>query len=229
MATQKQHSIKIPNLRFSEFDGEWVFETLGKRAAKVGSGVTPRGGADAYVASGIPLLRSQNVRDSYLELSNVAFIDDDTHASMSGSQVEVGDVLLNITGASIGRSAVVPTSFIEGNVNQHVCIIRLKEKNSPKFLQAILASHQGQKLIFQSQSGSGREGLNFQNIRNFKIAFPEQPEQEKIAAFLGAMDEKLSQLTRKKALLTQYENSPCCNAVYLTFCCPEMSRPNFFF
>lgn len=202
IATQKQN---IPLLRFPEFSGEWVEKRLSKRVTKVGSGVTPRGGADVYESSGIPLLRSQNVRDNVLDLIDVAYISDEINAGMSSSIVHPNDVLLNITGASIGRSCVVPFNLGIANVNQHVCIIRLNEDNSPYFLQSFLASYKGQKLISQSQSGSGREGINFENIRAFITVFPALQEQQKIASFLSSVDKKIEQLSKKKKLLEQYK------------------------
>jgi type I restriction enzyme, S subunit len=92
--------------------------------SKFGSGVTPRGGATNYVEAGVPFLRSQNVHFGELRLNDVAYIPLPIHESMSGTHVRSGDVLLNITGASIGRVCAVPSDLGEANVNQHVCIIR---------------------------------------------------------------------------------------------------------
>jgi type I restriction enzyme S subunit len=197
--------MSVPKLRFPEFAGAWHQTRLGKRVTKVGSGITPKGGAGVYQSEGIPLIRSQNVRDSMLDLSNVAFISDEINATMRGSAVLPNDVLLNITGASIGRSCVTPENLGPANVNQHVCIIRLDADASPHFLQSFLASHKGQKLIAEAQSGSGREGLNFENIRTFKLIFPTLPEQQKIAAFLGAVDAKLAALAAKQAALGRFK------------------------
>ncbi len=124
---------------------------------------------------------------------------------MQGTIVKPLDMLLNITGASIGRSCVVPTFFDIGNVNQHVCIIRLNSNHSPFFFQAYLSSTEGQNAIERSQVGSGREGLNFKSIRLLKLNIPKLPEQQKIAGFLIAVDDKIQQLTKKKALLEQYK------------------------
>ena len=63
------------------------------------------------------------------------FIYLNRHIKMSGSKVVANDILLNITGASIGRSCVVPMNFTEANVNQHVCIIRTPNDN-PRFIQS---------------------------------------------------------------------------------------------
>ena len=193
----------IPQLRFPEFEGEWEEKKLGNISSKIGSGKTPKGGEEVYTSYGIPFIRSQNVIDNNLILDKT-HIPENIHIEMKSSKVLSNDILLNITGGSIGRSCVVPNNFEEGNVNQHVCIIRLKN-DSPKFLQSIISSHQGQKLIFQGQTGSGREGLNFESIKGFNINFPTLPEQQRIAGFLTAVDEKLTALKKKKELLEQYK------------------------
>lgn len=199
-----ERSRNVPQLRFPEFKGEWEEKRLGNITKKVGSGSTPKGGVKVYTDSGIPFIRSQNVYDNQLQLDEI-HIPLTIHRKMANSKVLPNDVLLNITGGSIGRSCVVPSNFKEGNVNQHVAIIRLKNNNSQHFLQAILASSHGQKLIYQGMTGSGREGLNFQSIRAFKIAFPSFDEQQKIANFLTAIDRRLQGLEKKKRLLEAYK------------------------
>lgn len=195
----------VPALRFPEFEGEWKKKSIGSIATKVGSGSTPSGGERVYQESGIPFIRSQNVNDNQLILDNISFISEEINNRMKGSVVKAKDVLLNITGASIGRSCVVPNDFVIGNVNQHVCIIRLNDENTPSFLQAYLSSYDGQKSLERSQVGSGREGLNFQSIRSIKLYLPFVQEQQKIASFLNAADNKIQQLSKKKELLEKYK------------------------
>ena len=84
----------------------WSEHRLGDIASKIGSGSTPKGGSSAYKSFGVPLLRSQNILWGSLALDDVAYIDSKQHSKMKGSSVLKGDVLLNITGASIGRAAV---------------------------------------------------------------------------------------------------------------------------
>lgn len=197
--------MSVPKLRFKEFDGDWSNKKIGNIASKVGSGSTPRGGAEAYTDHGIIFIRSQNVNNDQLLLDDVAYIPEETHVKMSGSKVIANDILLNITGASIGRSCVVPHDFTEANVNQHVCIIRTPN-DDPIFVQSFLSSENGQNAIQSKQAGGGREGLNFQAIRSIDFHFPpSKEEQTKIASFLSAVDEKISQLTEKHALLSQYK------------------------
>lgn len=197
--------MSVPKLRFKEFDGDWSNKKIGNIASKVGSGSTPRGGAEAYTDHGIIFIRSQNVNNDQLLLDDVAYIPEETHVKMSGSKVIANDILLNITGASIGRSCVVPHDFTEANVNQHVCIIRTPN-DDPIFVQSFLSSENGQNAIQSKQAGGGREGLNFQAIRSIDFHFPpSKEEQAKIASFLSNVDEKISQLTQKHQLLSQYK------------------------
>jgi type I restriction enzyme S subunit len=117
----------------------WAWSKLGDLCTKTGSGSTPAGGKDAYVASGVPFLRSQNVYDDGLRLDGVAFISDTTQERMSSTTVKACDLLLNITGGSIGRCAIVPDSFVVGNINQHVAIIRLARLKVRAFCIALSA------------------------------------------------------------------------------------------
>ncbi len=171
----------------------WEWTNLGKLANKVGSGVTPKGGSNSYKSFGIPLIRSQNVLWGTLDLQDVAFIDDVQHEKMKSSIVCKGDVLLNITGASIGRAAV--SNLDVANVNQHVCIIR-SGRLVPEFLRDFLLSFNGQKQIEQFQAGGNRQGLNFEQIKSFKLPLPPLPEQRKIAEILSTWDKAISTTER---------------------------------
>ena len=201
-----------PRLRFPEFEDapEWESRELGLMTSKIGSGVTPRGGEKNYRSSGRPFVRSQNVGWGEFILDNVVHIDEDTHASFAATEVEEGDVLLNISGASIGRSAVADARISGGNVNQHVCIIRcLSEHIQAWFLSQHLISKHGQNQIDSCQAGGNRQGLNFGQIRSFLIPQPRDvAEQERIADCLRAADIILAtQAQRISALKRQKQGS----------------------
>ena len=150
---------------------EWDCLTIDDIASRLRSGVTPRGGSEVYLKEGIMLIRSQNVYDYGLKLDDVAYISEEINNKMMGSQLIEFDVLLNITGASIGRSTYVPTNHPKSNVNQHVCSIRLKVPNISNaiFLSSFLNSKYGQNQIHQNNAGSNREGINYSQIRSIHI------------------------------------------------------------
>lgn len=170
----------------------WEIRSLRYLATKFGSGITPRGGSTVYQKEGIPLLRSQNIHFSGLILKNVARISKEIHLKLSATHVRPKDVLLNITGASIGRVCAVPDDFKEGNVNQHVCIIRPKSSLlSSEFLASYLSTPFMQQEIRFEQNGASREGLTLQAIRNFKIIFPSVSEQKSIVLYLKDINLKI--------------------------------------
>ncbi len=179
-------------MRFPEFQDEWVQKKLGEVVDKVNSGKTPLGGEAVYTKEGILFIRSQNVNNDKLELENSVFIPELVNDQMKNSIVQANDILLNITGASLGRSCVVPNNFKSGNVNQHVCIIRLNKLYSPKFEQPLFSSSKGQTIFTSLQTGSGREGLNFESIRSIKFFAPIPDEQQKIASFLSLINERIT-------------------------------------
>lgn len=195
----------LPRLRFPEFRdaGEWEERELGLLTTKVGSGITPTGGDKNYKLEGRPFVRSQNVGWGELILDDVAFIDEETHQSFDSTEIKVSDVLLNITGASIGRSAVADSRIAGGNVNQHVCIIRVKQSTlNPALLNHFLISERGQKQIDSFQAGGNRQGLNFAQIRSFKIPLPPtESEQRQIASCLASLDDLITAQTQQLAAL----------------------------
>ena len=190
----------------------WEVRRLGYLATKFGSGITPRGGATVYQEDGVPFLRSQNIHFDGLRIRDVARITPSLHRELSGSHVKPGDVLLNITGASIGRVCSIPDDFAEGNVNQHVCIIRPDQSRLlPGLLAAYLSTPMMQREIQIEQKGASREGLTLQAIRNFRVIVPPLAEQTAIAAYLNkataAIDTAINTARRQSELMQEYRAS----------------------
>lgn len=176
---------------------DWDTCCLGDKTIKIGSGITPTGGEKVYKQEGRPFLRSQNVGWGILVLDDIAFIDDEIHETFRSTEIHIDDVFLNITGASIGRSAVADNRVVKGNVNQHVCIIRTdKEQLNPRFLNYFLLSSAGQRQIDSFQAGGNRQGLNFGQIRSFYLPLPFLPEQVVIAEALSDIDALISSLEK---------------------------------
>lgn len=184
--------LNVPNIRFKEFQGEWEKCKLGELTTKVGSGSTPKGGNAVYTSVGHCFVRSQNVGMGYLILNDIAHIDDDIHQKHKATELKEDDVLLNITGASIGRTAIATKEIEGGNVNQHVCIIRANSKVSPKFLCNYIQTKKIQNYIQSLQTGGSREGLNFEQIRSFPISLPNIAEQNKIAQLFDKLNERIA-------------------------------------
>ena len=155
----------------------WVWATIEEICSKIGSGSTPRG--SNYAVEGIPFFRSQNVYNDRLVYDDIKYISDETHQKMKGTEVLANDLLLNITGGSLGRCAVVPADFNRGNVSQHVCIMRpiLIE---PEYFHALILSSYFSKSM--KITGSGREGLPKYSLEQMTFPLPPFAEQHRIVA-----------------------------------------------
>ena len=116
---QLQKLDELVKARFVELFGNpvinnkgWNVSDLGQLTIKIGSGATPKGGKEAYQTDGISLIRSMNVHNGKFEYKELAHISDEQAARLENVAVEKNDVLLNITGASVARSCVVPTNVL---------------------------------------------------------------------------------------------------------------------
>ncbi len=195
-------SNKVPQIRFNGYSDAWVQRKLVDITTKIGSGKTPKGGSEVYQSNGIALLRSQNVTNDHVDMTDVAFISEEINNTMLGSEVQHNDVLLNITGASIGRSAVYKHTET-ANVNQHVSIIRLTQGFDPDFVQQLISSFQGQNQIQAFQAGGAREGLNFKQIGLMTFAFPSYDEQLKVSSVVSRLSDLIAANQRKLDLLKE--------------------------
>ncbi len=169
----------------------WKWVLFNECCTFVGSGVTPKGGREVYQNDGIPFIRSQNVLKGELDLSEVAYISDEINNQMKRTQINGGETLFNITGASIGRSCFVPFDQNIGNVNQHVCIIRFKNYILPQLPQLWMNSPIIQRFVVENQIGQTRQALNFKQIRGmwFPVA-PIEEQQEIIRALNDLLDKE---------------------------------------
>ncbi len=193
-------SQKLAATELGKLPSDWSVADLREINEKVGSGITPTGGSKVYTLSGRPFVRSQNVGWGVLLLDDMSFISDDIHATFDGTEIHYGDVLLNITGASIGRCTIADARVAGGNVNQHVCIIRPKSASiSSEFLAHFLLSRSGQRQIESFQAGGNRQGLNFEQVRSVKLPLPSFHEQQAIAQLISDMDAEIATLEAKLA------------------------------
>ncbi len=180
----------------------WGCQRLKFCVTKIGSGKTPGRGGSAYTDSGVNFIRSLNVYDTGFRDGDLVFISEATDEEMSGSRARRGDVLLNITGASIGRCCVVPDRILPANVNQHVCLVRPSKDFDGGYLAFVLQSVLTKHQIRADEQGSSREGLNFSQVGNLVVPFPGLAEQAVIATALGQRTKQIDAIIAKKQALS---------------------------
>lgn len=186
---------------FLQTPKDWAVARLADLVVKVGSGATPRGGNSAYLPSRerYALVRSQNVLDRRLDTDGVTYISNNDAARLANAEVRDNDVLLNITGDGVtfARSCLADPSVFPCVVNQHVSIIRtVPELLAPGFLLGYLSLGDTKRYIESFNAGGSRRAITKGNIESFLIPLPPIEEQRRIAAVLGALDDKI-ELNRK--------------------------------
>ena len=171
----------------------WVWTTIEEICSKIGSGSTPKG--SNYSVKGIPFFRSQNVYNDRLVYDDIKYISEEVHQKMKGTEVLANDLLLNITGGSLGRCAVVPADFNCGNVSQHVCIMRSVLVEPEYFHALVLSSYFAKSMKI---TGSGREGLPKYNLEQMGFPLPPLTEQQRIVTKIEHWFALLGQIEKGK-------------------------------
>lgn len=183
---KKQKPLPLMSEEVDLFDvpPAWAWVRLGHLVKYSGSGSTPKGGKAVYVHEGTMFLRSQNIHNDGLRTQDVAFVSQATVETLGSNTAYPGDLLLNITGASIGRAAVVPSGFAPSKTNQHILTIRLIDPRLARYVQTVITSDFGFRQIMQRQNGGTKEGLNSTSALSLPVPVPPVDEQERIAAKL---------------------------------------------
>ena len=179
-----------------EVPDNWVWTTVENICSKIGSGSTPKG--SNYTSDGIFFFRSQNVHNLGIVLDDIKYISEDVHKSMIGTEVRPNDLLLNITGGSLGRCAIVPNIIDRGNVSQHVCILRPISIKAEYLHTFILSSFFARTMKI---TGSGREGLPKYNLEKMFLPLPPFAEQQRIVAEIKRWFAFVDQIEQSKANL----------------------------
>ena len=190
----------FPKLRFKEFDGDWTLTTLNQLSTKIGDGIhaTPK-----YDESGtIPFINGNNLVNGRIA------INENTKRISSEEFQKYNQILsdrtlfLSING-TIGNLAFYKNEKVL--LGKSVCFINLKNDLDKKFIYLLLQSPQLTKTLNSELTGTTIKNLSLATVRNLEFYCPIEAEQTKIASFLSAVDEKISQLTKKHELLSQYK------------------------
>lgn len=181
----------------------WEIKRVQDITTKVGSGATPQGGSMSYKSEGIPLIRSMNVHFGGIKFEGLVYLDDEQAKSLDNVKVMQNDVLLNITGASIGRVCVAPKNLEGARVNQHVTIIRVNENVIAQYLYLYLASPNIQNFINTENYGVTRQALTKSQILDIEISLPSLQEQQEIVRRIESLFARADAIEQRYRVLKE--------------------------
>lgn len=164
--------------KFGKVPMGWHIIKGNKITSKITKGQSPKWQGFEYQEKGILFITSENVRDGYIEIENPKHLPIEFHNKIKNSQLQKGDVLINIVGASIGRSAVFNIDVEYANTNQAVCVFRPNAENDSNFLAFYIQDGYTQQRLLGTQVETARANLSLGDFRKFKFVIPETKDEQ---------------------------------------------------
>ena len=189
-----------PKLRFKEFEGDWSTNKI-EEISIVTSGGTPSRNVSDYWNGDIPWVTTSLVDFNVINEAE-EFITQVGLDNSSAKLFHKDTILMAMYGQGITRGKVAILG-IDATTNQACAAIKLKNGFETKFIFQNLMNRYEE--IRDLSNEGGQKNLSAGIIKEILISFPEKEEQTKIASFLSAVEEKISQLTQKHELLSQYK------------------------
>ena len=195
----------VPKLRFPGFIDNWIPKTGREITSKITKGSSPSWQGFSYQKYGVLFITSENVRDGHLDVTCPKYLPEDFYNKQKNSQLQYGDILINIVGASIGRNCLY-LCHDKAFTNQAVALFRVDKRNSSEFISYAYQHDRIQSEILGCQSDSARPNLSLTNLRDMVFLIPSLPEQEKIANFLSTIDSCINSQAERVEALRLYKN-----------------------
>lgn len=182
-----------PQLRFPEFEDNWVNTILGELAD-----INPKNGnlPDNFI-----YIDLESVNNGILEKENLISKED---APSRAQRILKKDDILYQTVRPYQKNNL----YFDKNSGNYIAstgYAQLRTKSNSKFLYQLLHTDKFVSKVLLRSTGTSYPSINSSDLSEISISIPKLPEQQKIASFLSAVDEKIQQLTRKKELLEQYK------------------------
>ena len=198
-------ALNAPDLRFENFTEAWDYSALGE----LGSFKNGLNKDKADFGFGVEFVNLMDVfgksilEDGKLDLVNATQKEIDSYNLLSG------DVLF--IRSSVKRTGVGETSLVPEDLEDVVYsgfLIRFREHSTTldlKYKRYCFSIASFRKKLLSFATTSANTNINQESLEKIVLSYPSLPEQQKIAAFLSAVDKKIQQLQRKKELLEQYK------------------------
>ena len=188
----------------------WECHTGADITQTISKGSSPNWQGFNYSSSGMLFVTSENVREGYLDVTLPKYLPLAFHTKLKRTQLKRNDILINLVGASIGRSCLVERELGPANVNQAVAVFRVNNNTLPKYVAYCMQAPNTIRRILNMQVDAARPNISLTDLRDFIVPLPTLAEQHTIVAILSAWDVAIDQTRallaadkRRKKVLAQ--------------------------
>lgn len=150
----------------------------------------------AYAESGIPMLRNQNIKENYLDDSDLIYIKPEFAAKYDSKCLKQNDIIVMRTGYP-GVACLVPEKY-EGCQTFTTLIVRLKPNNNPSYVCSYINSDFGKKFINSEKVGVAQQNVGAKSLAKMPIKIAPKEIQDEFATFVDQVDK--SKVVVQKAL-----------------------------
>jgi type I restriction enzyme S subunit len=188
--------IEFKDSELGEIPVAWQVKSLEELADSITVGIATST-TEHYVEGGVPLIRNQNIKEDFLDMSDLLQISDAFDGKNKSKRVQAGDILTVRTGYP-GVSCVVPDGL--GFLQTFTTLITRPNRKliSPHFVSRYFNSPQGKGLMLHQAAGGAQQNINAGNLKKLLVPVPSLDEQRRIAEILAAADSKCRSLASKK-------------------------------
>jgi len=163
----------------------WEFCRLKHLSFIISKGTTPSTiGREILETGEIRFLKAENIVDNKVVQSPEFYIDEFTQNMMKRSNLQEGDLLFVIAGATIGKVAILPKNLTPANTNQAISFIRLIDKDNIEFVWYVLQSNLTKKYIWENAVQSAQPNISMEDLGNIRIPMPNKSEQMQIIQYI---------------------------------------------
>lgn len=181
---------KFKKTKIGVIPEEWDIKRIEECTENVFVGIATST-TNSYVSSGVPMIRSQNIKENYLNLKELLFISNEFSEKNKNKKLRKNDVITVRTGANLGDTCVVPKELENAQTFTTLITRPKQEVINSYFLSIYINSEFGKKIILGLKAGGAQPNLNVSVLKKALIPLPNLEEQTKIVQIITSIDEKV--------------------------------------
>jgi len=199
----------VPKLRFSEFSDEWEAGYLNEFIDSLDAGVSVNSTDRQAESNEKCILKTSCVSSGVFKLKENKVVLDDDEIQRLKEPLQSNTIIISRmnTPALVGANAIVTYSMSNVFLPDRLWAAKINKNYSGKWLGILMSSTKFRAALSARATGTSASMKNITkgDVLSLKITYPAKPEQQKIAAFLTAVDNKIEQLSKKQELLGEYK------------------------